>query len=252
MPTTNASAATATSSAANLRSEADFLSMEAQSNEPEAQPSRGPDRRTRLIGQTICAITLRAPWAWPLLRGPVTRFFDRLAPTWDERTGAGSPEHLATLARAVLAIDSEPERILDIGAGTGAGTLFLAREYPRARIRGIDISPAMVERAKAKVGLDPEGRVAFRQADASRLPYDERSFDLVAQTNVPVFLPEITRVLRDGGHFIVASTDGPRTPFYTSHAALRRGLERRGFEIRADETAGRGSYLVARRPGSPQ
>lgn len=221
--------------------------MAAQSNDPTEPSSSGPDRRTRLIGQAICVLTLRAPWLWPLMRRSVAHFFDERAAGWDERTGAGSPEHLATLARAVLSVEPEPERILDLGAGTGAGSLFLAREYPRARIRGVDISEAMIERAKAKVGLDPEGRIAFRVADAAEMPFDEDSVDLIAQTNVPVFLPEIERVLRGPGHLIVTTTHGAATPFYTSHRALRAALGRRGFEIRAEGTVGPGTYLVARR-----
>ena len=39
----------------------------------------------------------------------------------------------------------------------------------------------------AKVGLDPEGRVAFRVGDAADLPYPDESFDLVAQLNMPPF-----------------------------------------------------------------
>lgn len=221
--------------------------MAAQSNGPADQPSAGPPRRVRLIGQTICAVTLHAPWCWPLIRGAVARFFDRHAAGWDERTGAGSPDHLAALARATLSVDPEPERILDLGAGTGAGSLFLAREFPRARVRGVDISEEMVNLARAKVGLDPEGRIAFRLADASDLPYEDHSFDLIAQTNVPVFLPEIARVLRDSGFFIATTTHGRATPFYTSHAALRGALGRRRFEIVAEGSVGAGTYLVARR-----
>ena len=228
----------------------DFLSMAAQRNDPGPPARPGPNPRVRFIGQTICALVLRAPWAWPLLRGAVSRYFDRLAGDWDERTGAGGPDHLAALARAVLEVRPAPERILDIGAGTGAGSLFLAREFPSARIRGIDISAAMIDAARAKVGLNPEGRIAFRVADAAALPYDDRSFDLVTQTNVPVFLPELSRVLRPGGYLIVSASQGERTPFYTDHARLARALERRGFESPTEGRVGAGTWLVARRAGS--
>lgn len=181
------------------------------------------------------------------MRGSVARFFDQRASGWDERTGAGSPEHLATLAKAVLSVDIDPERILDIGAGTGAGTLFLAREFPRARVRGVDISQAMIELAKAKIGLDPEGRIAFRLADAADLPFDDGQFDLVTQTNVPVFLAEIDRVLRRPGFLVVATTHGSATPFYTPHKHLTAKLKRRGFDVIADGNLGAGTFLVARR-----
>lgn len=176
----------------------------------------------------------------------MARYFDRLAPGWDERTGAGGPDHLATLAKAVLEIEPEPERILDVGAGTGAGTLFLAREFPRARVRGVDISPAMVDLAKAKVGLDPEGRIAFRIADAAKLPWPADSFDLLAQTNVPVFLPEIARVLRPGGHLIVARSQPLRSTSGLAARLGRRRLRRNGLQLIAAENAGDGSFSVAR------
>ena len=85
------------------------------------------------------------------------RFFSDLAPGWDARTGAGGPQHLASLASAVLHVQSVPERILDIGCGTGEGSLFLAREFPQARVRGVDLSEEMIEQAVGKTGLDPEG-----------------------------------------------------------------------------------------------
>lgn len=185
-----------------------------------------------------------------MIRGAVTRYFDGLAGDWDERTGAGGTDHLAALARAALEVRPAPERILDIGAGTGAGSLFLAREFPTARVRGVDISETMIGLAREKVGLDPEGRIAFRVADAAALPYEDDSFDLIAQTNVPVFLPELSRVLRSGGFLIVSSSQGERTPFHTDHAQLSRALKRRGFELLSEGRVAAGTYLVARRSDS--
>ena len=136
------------------------------------------------------------------------RFFDRSAPGWDERTGAGSADHLAGLGAALLHVRPAPERALEVGTGTGEGALLIAREFPQARVRGVDISDRMIEAATGKVGLDPEGRIAFRVADAARLPYEAESFDLVAHLNMPPFVREIARVLRPGGQVIVASSWG--------------------------------------------
>ena len=41
-----------------------------------------------------------APWLWPLLRRPMTSYFDGLASEWDERTDAPGVSHLAPLAVA--------------------------------------------------------------------------------------------------------------------------------------------------------
>jgi ubiquinone/menaquinone biosynthesis C-methylase UbiE len=200
------------------------------------------------MGRALNNTLVRAPWLWPLLRRPVQGFFDRSAPGWDERTGAGSPDHLAPLAAAALHVSGPPERVLDIGTGTGEGALLLAREFPRASVRGIDISDEMIRSAQGKIGLDPEGRVAFRVADAASLPYGADSFDLVAQLNMPPFFAEIARVLRPGGHVIVASSWGADTPFYTPNPVLERGFRRRAIETVTTGEVQHGTYYVGRRP----
>lgn len=177
----------------------------------------------------------------------MTSYFDERAIGWDERTGAPGASHLAPLAVAVTKIDRRPERALDIGTGTGVAALFVAREFPLASIRGVDISEEMVHQAKAKVGLDPDARVAFRVADASALPYDDGHFDLVTQLNMPPFFTETARVLRHGGHAIVAASSGERTPFFTPDAVLERGFGRHGMVKVTSGAIGSGSYFVARK-----
>jgi ubiquinone/menaquinone biosynthesis C-methylase UbiE len=176
------------------------------------------------------------------------RFFDRRAGDWDERTGAHSAEHLTALAAALMRIEPAPERALELGTGTGAGALLIAREFPSARVRGVDISEEMIRVARGRIGLDPEGRVAFRVADAADLPYEDDSFDLVAQLNMPPFFAETARVLRPGGHVIVATSNGPRIPFYTPARALERGFRRHGLELRESGEAGEGTYVILRAP----
>lgn len=212
----------------------------------------GGKRRTssnRLVGRAINELIVRAPRLWPLLRGPMRHFFAERASGWDQRTGAGSTEHLAPLAAAVLQVGRPPERVLDVGCGTGEGTLFLAREFPQARVRGVDFSEEMVRAAVAKVGLDPEGRIAFKLGDAASLPYPDDSFDLVAQLNMPPFFDEMVRVLRPGGHVIVASSWGAETPFYTRPGLLRWKFLQRGVEPVSIGTAGPGSFFVGRFEG---
>jgi ubiquinone/menaquinone biosynthesis C-methylase UbiE len=211
-----------------------------------AERNPGPGRRVRLIGRAVTWAVARMPWLWPLLRGRVRGYFSDRARGWDERTRAGSAEYLAPLASAVLQVSPAPERILDVGCGTGEGTLFLAREFPQARVRGVDLSAEMIERAVAKTGLDPEGRVAFKVGDAADLPYPDESFDLVALLNMPPFFDEIVRVLRPGGSVIVASTFGDETPFYTPPKLLHWKFAQRGVEQVEAGKAGAGSLWVGR------
>jgi ubiquinone/menaquinone biosynthesis C-methylase UbiE len=207
-------------------------------------------RRNLAIGRAINIVVARSPWLWPLLRGPVRRFFSERATGWDQRTGAGGAEYLEPLATAVLHVSPAPERILDVGCGTGEGALFLAREFPQARVRGVDLSEEMIHAAVAKVGLDPEGRIAFKVGDASSLPYPDDSFDLVAMLNMPPFFAELVRVLRPGGQVIVASSQGAATPFYTRPALLRWKFLQHGVEPVEIGDAGAGTYYVGRLPSA--
>ncbi|HKH23195.1 MAG TPA: class I SAM-dependent methyltransferase [Solirubrobacterales bacterium] len=206
----------------------------------------GPPLRVRLIGRTINAVVARAPVAWPLLRGPSHRFWQARAADWGG-AGRSSPEYLAALAAGLLHVHPEPERALDLGTGHGEAALLVAREFPRARVRGVDFSEEMIRRARARIGLDPEGRVAFKVADAANLPFEDESFDLVTQLNVPPFFAEIGRVLRPGGHALIAASWGAQTPFYTPESVLRRGFRRVGLEPAVSGEAG-GTYFLARRP----
>jgi SAM-dependent methyltransferase len=206
-----------------------------------------PPRSLRMLAQAASLAIARAPRLWPLLRRPTRRFWERAAASWDERIGPDREEHLAPLAAACDRIEPEPQSVLELGTGTGAGALMLARRFADAQVRGADISAAMVDAARAKVPAELAGRVDFDVADAASLPYDDRAFDLVAQLNVPVYLDEVARVLRPGGHLIVASSLGPDTPYYTPEAVLARGSARRELEQLATGTAGAGTYFLARR-----
>jgi len=104
----------------------------------------------------------------------------------------------------------------------------------------------MIEVAKAKTGLDPQGRIAFRVADAARLPYADDSFDLVTQLNVPVFAPEVARVLRPGAYFLVATSKGSATPFHTDDRILSEALERSGLDVVQRGQAAAGEFTLAR------
>jgi SAM-dependent methyltransferase len=210
-----------------------------------ADPSP-PSTRVRLAGRAISTLIARAPFAWPLVRGWSHRFWQRAAPSWGDRVNRSGPDYLSPLAAGLLHVYPEPERALDIGTGLGDGALLIAREFPHARVRGVDLSEEMVRRAQARIGLDPEGRVAFKVADASNLPYDGESFDLVTQLNMPPFFSEISRVLRPGGFVVIASSWGPRTPFYTPDSVLRRRFRRQGIETVESGEAASGTYFVGR------
>jgi ubiquinone/menaquinone biosynthesis C-methylase UbiE len=153
---------------------------------------------------------------------------------------------LTPLAAAVLRVPV-PERALAIGCGDGEAVLFLAREFPAARVRGVDPSEALVREASARVGLDPEGRVAFKVGRPGALPYPDDHFDLVAQLDGRVSAAEAARVLRPGAHLILLT--GPRQSHPAAgvrEALHRRRLARAGIELESAEAPDGGNFFVGR------
>ncbi len=102
------------------------------------------------------------------------------------------------------------EVALDLACGTGDLTFPLAHEG--ARVVGLDITPHMIELARAKTGP----RVSFLVGDMMALPFADATFALVTTgygiRNVPDIsgaLREIHRVLAPGGRFLSLDFDRP-------------------------------------------
>ena len=150
---------------------------------------------------------------------------------------------LTPLAAAVLHV-GRPERVLDLACGDGETTLFLAREFPAARVRGVDPSERAVREATARVGLDPEGRVAFKRGRPRALPFPDAHFDLAAALDAAPSPAETARVLRPGGYLALAAGAGAGAGLARRLMAWRLG--RRGFEPVHAATAGDGSFSVLR------
>src|SRR3989440_2032757 len=123
---------------------------------------------------------------------------------------------------------------------------MLAGRFAGASVDAVDLSPAMVDAARAR-SAEVADRVQFAVADAASLPYDGDAFDLVTQLNMPVYPSEIARVLQPGGNVVVASSLGPATPYYTPERLLQRRFAKLGFEHVATGQAAGGTYFLARR-----
>jgi ubiquinone/menaquinone biosynthesis C-methylase UbiE len=157
--------------------------------------------------------------------------------------------HLTPLAAAVLHV-GDPERILEVECGDGEGTLFLAREFPSARVRGVDRSAGAIHGAGSRVGLDPEGRIAFKQGSPRSLPFPNDHFDLVASLDARPAPRETLRVLRPGGFLALAESRRADAPAGFAGRLLRRRLGRLGFESIWSQPAGDGSFSVFRLGGA--
>jgi SAM-dependent methyltransferase len=185
----------------------------------------------------------RFPVLWPVFRGLIGAQFNALAPRWEQIV---DPEHIAPYEAALASVES-PSRALDLGTGTGAGAFAIARRFPEAEVVGADLSDGMIAEARRKVPPELAGRLRFDLADASRLPYPDGSFDLVAHSNMIPFFDELARVTAPGGRALFAFSSGAETPIYVPAERLRAELSSRGFAEFADFAAGNGTAMVARK-----
>ncbi len=114
----------------------------------------------------------------------------------------------------------QPGCILDVGSGTGYCTRALARRYPRARVIGVDIAPAMT-RVAARQGrrfawAGRNARERYVCGDAEALPVAPGSVDMVISNltlqwcSPDAVFAEIARVLRPGG-LLMFTSFGPDT-----------------------------------------
>jgi len=129
---------------------------------------------------------------------------DGHVPDADLGLGCGLPVPLAGLAPGQTA--------LDLGSGAGVDA-FVARRVvgETGRVVGVDMTPEMIERARANAAALGYTNVDFLLGDIEALPLDDASVDVVVSNCVLNLVPdkprafaEMRRVLRPGGHFCVS------------------------------------------------
>jgi demethylmenaquinone methyltransferase/2-methoxy-6-polyprenyl-1,4-benzoquinol methylase len=159
----------------------------------------------------------------------VAAMFDRTAERYDLLNGvlSGGQDRLwrRAVARAVAA--RAGQIILDLGAGTGASAVPLARAG--ARCVACDFSLGMLRvgvrrRAEGSLGRRARGhggKVSFVAGDALRLPFADAAFDAVTISfglrnvaDVGVALREMRRVARPGGRLVICEFSRPPNPVF--------------------------------------
>src|SRR2546428_6574571 len=125
----------------------------------------------------------------------------KLPPTATESfAGVGYP-HAAKVMRP-------GDAVVDIGSGSGTDVLYAALKVgPKGTVYGLDITPAMIAKARTNIAKTGARNVQILEGDATKIPLPDESVDVVTSNGVlnlvpdkPAAFQEIFRVLRHGGH----------------------------------------------------
>src|SRR2546427_238906 len=129
----------------------------------------------------------------------------KLPPTATESfAGVGYP-HAANVMRP-------GDTVLDIGSGSGTDVLYTALKVgPKGTVYGLDITPAMIAKARTNIAKMGARNVQILEGDATKIPLPDGSVDVVTSNGVlnlvpdkPAAFGEIFRVLKRGGHLQLA------------------------------------------------
>lgn len=102
--------------------------------------------------------------------------------------------------------------VLDIGSGSGTDVLLASQLVGKnGKVIGIDITDAMIAKAKKATGKNRFSHISILKADAERLPIEDKNIDVVVSNGVINLVPdkekvfkEIYRVLKPGGILSIA------------------------------------------------
>jgi broad specificity phosphatase PhoE/ubiquinone/menaquinone biosynthesis C-methylase UbiE len=155
------------------------------------------------------------PWAEDSRLQPILDHFGRVAGVTP--TAPGLPTERDLRALIALAAPSPTDRLLDMGTGTGAVALAFAPHV--ADVIAVDVSPAMLERAERARLARKLAKVYFRWTEATQLPFEPASFDLVTSHNLLQYIADpaallagFRRVLTSGGRLVLDEVAGDANP----------------------------------------
>jgi len=118
--------------------------------------------------------------------------------------GCGNPTAIASLTEGMT--------VLDLGSGAGIDCFLASQQVgPSGRVIGVDMTPEMLERARANARSGGYDNVEFRLGEIESLPVADATVDVVISncvlnlsTDKARVLAEVHRVLKPGGRVVIS------------------------------------------------
>ena len=156
--------------------------------------------------------------------------------------------------RAILGA-THGERILEVGPGTGYYTLDVAEWVgPTGQVEILDVQQEMLDHTMTRATERGLTNISPTLGDATRMPFDDDSFDAAHLTTVLGAVPdqqaavrELARVLKPGGRLVGGELMGD--PHYVSFGAWREQAEAAGLEFDRRLGGFLGYFARFRKPG---
>lgn len=175
---------------------------------------------------------------------------------YGQRFWVEAPHPFITRARLREVLAPGPgERVLEVGPGTGYYTLDVAEWVgPDGAVEILDVQQEMLDHTMGRAAERGCDNITPTLADATRMPYEEGSFDAAFLVTVLGEVPdqdaallELSRVLKPGGRLVVGELLGD--PHYVTLKSLR--LRAAGAGLSYEDRSGNalGFFARFRRPG---
>lgn len=152
----------------------------------------------------------------------------------------------------ITLMEPQPDhRILDVGCGSGQFAIAVAGLVKE--VVGVDLTPAMIDQARAHATTAEINNICWKIADSLSLPVEDASFDIIVSRSMfhhaadpAATLAEMHRACKPGGRIYVSdlSPDSARSPAFDAIELIRDPSHKRALTLEELRTLGQNQGLT--------
>ncbi len=173
-------------------------------------------------------------------------FPEKISESYDEKIQKSEIDYMASILDGLEYVDNKPQKIIDLCTGTGIAAISAAKYFPKAFVEGIDQSYEMVKISKEKAKRQRIKNLNFKKGNAANLLYKDNEFDLVITSNAPIYLSEISRVLKQGGEVLVSFSFSGKA-FIKAEKEIVKLIEKNGLTLIKIKNVKKGVFILGQK-----